>query len=132
MAIGDEPFVDDIRSRTIELFGTYKRREDVSLRHVVERLDAEKVLAVAGEVMGVDPTAFRMRRRNSALRGVAARMLCKYGGLTQREAAGALGVGSGAAVGRQQQKLAETLPHDRSLRRRVAEIEARLTALRQS
>jgi len=34
LAIGGDVFVDDIRSRTIELIGKYKRLDDVSLRHV--------------------------------------------------------------------------------------------------
>lgn len=129
LAIGDDAFVDEIRSRTIDLIGKYKKQEDVSLRHVLERLEPNQVLAVAGEAMGVEPAAFLIRRRNSALRGVAARMLCKYAVLTQREAADVLHIGSGAAVGRQQKKLAENLAHDRDLRRRVKEIETRLKAL---
>ena len=131
LAIGDAGFVDDIRSRTIELIGEYKREEDVSLRHVLVRLDAETVLAVAGEVMQAEPSDFQVRRRNSVLRGIGARMLCKYAGLTQREAAGVLRIGSGAAVSWQQQKLNDKLLSDRRLMRRVNEIETRLTALSQ-
>ena len=56
-------------------------------------------------------------------------MLCKYAGLTQRQAAGLLHISSGAAVGRQQQKLVVELSRDHSLRRRVSQIEKRLPAL---
>ncbi|NQU40454.1 MAG: transposase [Lentisphaerae bacterium] len=129
LAIGGETFVDDIRSRTIELIGKYKKQEDVSLRHVLERLNPEEVLSVAAEVMEVEPSAFQVCRRHSPLRGVAARMLCKYAGLTQRQAADELHVGSGAAVGKQQQKLIHEMAHDRRLRQRVSDIETRLTML---
>ena len=103
----------------------------MSLRHVLERRDPDEVLTIAANVMGVEADAFRQRLRNSVLRAVAARMLCKHAGLTQREAAGVLRVGSGAAVGRQQRKLAEELARDRVLRRAVREIEKRLAASRE-
>lgn len=129
LAIGDQSFVDDIRSRTIELIGKYKKQEDVSLRHVLERLNPENVLTVVAEVMGVDPSELRVRRRRSVKRGVAARMLGKYAGLTQREIAGVLGFSSSSTVGKQQQRLSEELAKSRKLRRCVQEIEARLTPL---
>lgn len=129
LAIGSEAFVDDIRSRTINLIRAYKKQEDVSLRHTVAPVEPERVLAVVAEMLGVEPAAFLVCRRNSVLRGVAARMLCKHAGLTQRAAAKELHVGSGAAVGKQQQKLAQEMVHDRRLRRRVGEIEIRLAAL---
>ncbi len=126
LAIGDESFVDDIRSRTIELIGRYKKQEDLNLRHVRTHVNPDQVLAEAGEVMGVEPEAFKVRRRNSVLRGVASRMLCKYAGLTQRDVAKVLGMSSGAAVSSQLQKLSVLLSDDRKLRRQVAEIESRL------
>ncbi len=129
LAIGDESFVDDIRSRTIELIGRYKRQEDVSLRHIRAHVAPERVLAVAGEVMGVEPNGFKVRRRNSALRAIAARMLCKYAGLTQRDAAEVLGMNSGAAVSSQLQKLSLLMEGDRKLSRQVIEIESRLDPL---
>ncbi|MBL7076707.1 MAG: transposase [Kiritimatiellae bacterium] len=129
LAIGEESFVADIRRRTLDLVGRYRKREDVNLRHALESVAPKQVLEVAAEIMGVDPEAFRVRRRNSVLRGVAARMLCKYTGLTQRDAAQVLGLSSGAAVSSQQKKLAGLMTEDRKLRRRVADIESRLAAL---
>ncbi len=129
LAIGDESFVGDIRSRTIELIGRYKRQEDVSLRHIRAHVAPERVLAEAGEVMGVEPNGFKVRRRNSALRAIAARMLCKYAGLTQRDAAEVLGMNSGAAASSQLQKLSALMAGDRKLSRQVIEIESRLDPL---
>ena len=129
LAIGGEGFVDDIRSRTIELIGRYKKQEDVALRHIRTHVDPDRVLAEVGEVMGVEPGDFKVRRRNSSLRGVASRMLCKYAGLTQRDVARALGMSSGAAVSSQLKKLAALMVGDRRLRQRVADIEARLDPL---
>ena len=129
LAIGGDAFVDDIRARMIERMGSCKRREDVSLRHVYERLDPEAVLVMTGVVMEVEPAEFRVRRRNCVLRAVAARMLCKYAGLTQRETADVLGVSSSATVSKQQERLAEELKGNRQLRRRVGQLEARLATV---
>ena len=52
----------------------------------------DRVLRVTVEVLGVAPAALKERRRNSDLRGVAARLLCRQAGLTHREAAAVLGM----------------------------------------
>ena len=70
-----------------------------------ERLDPEKVLAATGAMMEVDLDAFRVRHRTFVLRSVAARMFCRYAGLTQREAARVLQVGNSATVSKQQHRL---------------------------
>ena len=78
------------------------------------------------EVFGVEPAEFLQRRRNSSLRGVAARFLIQYAGVTQREAAVVLKTGSGAAVSHQLWKLAVEVERDRLLQRRIEEAERRL------
>lgn len=83
------------------------------------RVDAVDVLALSAELMGVAVDEFRVHRRNGVLRAVAARMLCKYAGLTQREAADVLQLKSSAAVSKQQHRLSEALKKNRGLRRRV-------------
>ena len=50
-------------------------------------------------------------------------MLCKYSGLTQREAAAMLNLSSGAAVSLQLKKLEKALLADRQLRRQVLRVE---------
>jgi hypothetical protein len=59
---------------------------------------------------------------------VAARMVRDWGALTQREAAGVLGLGSGAAVSAQSRRLARALASDRQLRKHVDNITAILAA----
>ena len=49
-------------------------------------------------VLGVRQEAFRPRSRDSLPRALAAWALVRYAGLNQREAAGVLGLGTGAAV----------------------------------
>lgn len=64
--------------------------------------------------------------RDSALRGVAARILCRYAGLSQREVAEQLHIGSGSAVSRQLTLLKDRLEADRKLEKRVATAELEL------
>jgi REP element-mobilizing transposase RayT len=129
-SIGSDVFrgwVDDLYQKMIE---THRRPEDVAFRHVTEPMAADAVLAVLAEVLEVSVDVFRQRRRASSLRGIAARFLCRYAGLTQREAAAVLKIGSGAAVSAQLRKLAGELDQDRQLHRRVEQAETRLDKLR--
>ena len=129
-SIGSNTFrawVDEFYQKLIE---GHKRPEDVSFRRMTEPLATDAVLEILAEVFGVPVDEFRQRRRNSSLRGVAARFLCRYAGLTQREVAATLQAGSGAAISQQMKKVAGQLPKDRRLRRLVEEAEERLDALR--
>ena len=68
--------------------------------------------------------------RNSALRAVAARFLIRYAGLSQRDIADLLNVGSGAAICNQLTRLPDKLANDRRLRRQVKQAEERLEETR--
>ncbi len=113
--------------------GLYQKRvaesrqpKDARFRNIRNAVDKTTVLAVLSKVFETQEECFRQRRRNSVLRGVAARCLCKHAGLTQREAAAVLGMGSGAAVGRQLRKMAGLLGSDRQLKGMVAEVDRML------
>ena len=54
-------------------------------------------------------------------------MLCKYGGLRQREVGRILGLKSGTGVSLQLRKLAELLGSDASFRRTVQKLDRRLS-----
>ena len=75
---------------------------------------------------GSERGEFCQRRRHSDLRGVTARMLCRYAGLTQREAATVLGVGTGAAIGQQIKRLDVRMRAAPALRRQVTAIESEI------
>lgn len=123
LAVGDEAFQDWVREQMIEGARGTKRGDDVILRREETCLSADEILSVTAEQLGVETVAFLERRRNSPLRSVAARMLCTYGGLTQRETADVLGIGTGAAVGQQLRALESCVCADRRLGRRVAQLE---------
>jgi len=129
-SIGSDAFRAWVDGRYQKLVAGHRRAEDVSFRRITEPLSAGTVLDTLANVFAVELNAFRQRRRNSPLRAVAAHCLCRHAGLTQREAAALLEVGSGAAISQQLRKLAAELPKDRKLRRLVGKAEERLEDLR--
>jgi putative transposase len=130
--IGGEGFRAWVDGKYQEIVENRRRPEDAALRHVNEPLSADAVLAAVAKAFGVERGELARRRRDSPLRGVAARLLCRHAGLTQREAAGVLKIGSGAAVSLQLRSLAVRLDGDRELRARLADIETLLQQARPS
>ncbi len=131
-SIGGDAFrewVDDLYQKLVDKHGV---KEDVSFRRVTEPMDAEQVLKALAEVLETDVESFRKRRRNSVLRGIAARLLIKYSGVTQRTAAELLGLGTGAAVSVQMRNAGAVLAEDKRLSREVAAVEGHLSGLRES
>jgi transcriptional regulator with XRE-family HTH domain len=53
-------------------------------------------------------------------------MLCDYGGLTQRQVAEVLGIGTGSPISRQLRKLTGELQSNRTLQKQVGAITAEL------
>jgi hypothetical protein len=64
-----------------------RAKEDVSFRRVARVAPVEKILEVVVSVSGVAREALFEQQRDCRWRAAASRMLCRYGGLTQREAA---------------------------------------------
>jgi len=128
-SIGGDSFrcwVDELYQKMIE---GHNAREDISFRHITEPLPVETILNILAEVLDVEIDAFRQRRRNSPLRAIASRMLMRFGGQTQRQAAGHLEMGTGGAVSAQVRKLPGLLAGDRQLRRKLKKIKKRLELL---
>lgn len=90
------------------------------------RLPTDRILRAVCAGLTVERAALLRRRRDSQARAVASRMLCDFGGLTQRQVADVLGLRSGAAVSAQLRKLTEHLKTDARLRRQLADIAAEL------
>ena len=82
------------------------------------------VLKTVAAVVGREAKELQIRRRDARWRAVASRMLCPYGGLTQRAVAAKLGLHTGVAVSCQLRKLTLLLACNADLRRQVGEIEA--------
>jgi REP element-mobilizing transposase RayT len=122
-SIGSDGFrawIDELYQKRVE---THARPEDVSFRHITEPLPAGDVLAILAETFAVEIEEFKRRHRRSPLRSVAARSLLRYAGLSQRDVADLLNVGTGAAVCNQINRLPEKLAKDRRLRRQLKQAE---------
>jgi len=72
--------------------------EDVSFINQIESLPVETVIEIVCEVFGVNEEIVYVRQRGSQIRPVAAKMLCKFAGLTQRDVADILNLKSGVSV----------------------------------
>ena len=130
-SIGSDGFrawIDELYQKRVE---GHARIEDVSFRHTSEPLAADEVLAVISEVLGVEESEFKRRRHNSPLRAVASKLLVRYAGLSQRDVAEFLEMGSGSAVCNQLRSLNGKLKNSRQLRKLVITLEKELDKLKQ-
>lgn len=125
-AIGGDEFCARIRDAWQDLAGKAAQLEDVVFRRRSPKLESQAVLEVVSRHMRVREGAFRERRRNSLLRPVAAQMLLKYAGLTNRAAAVLLNLRSGEAVGIQARKAQAAQKQDKRTQRLMEAIEADL------
>lgn len=124
--IGSDDFREEVEDRYRALMEGRGVSEDVSFRRVRGDVPAQTILQVVGAVAGVAVKEITTRQRDSRWRAVAARMLCRYGGLTQRAAASLLGVRTGVAVSCQLRRLAELLETDKRLAEKLRHIEQKL------
>lgn len=128
--IGSEEFTERLQSLYEEKVRACARKEDVSFRNTMGvRLAPAAIVGVVGEAFGLE-SGWERERRTDLCRPVAAAMLGKYSGLSQRAVAGLLGVSTGAAVSAQLRRLEQTLATDDAFARRVKHIEGLLGGLR--
>ena len=125
-SIGSDGFrawIDELYQKRV---ATHAKPEDISFRHITEPLPLAQVLGVVADAFGVEVGEFSRRRHGSPLRAVAAKYLIRYSGLTQRDVAEHLSMGSGAAVCNQLKALPEKLDKSRTLQKTMRQLERRL------
>jgi hypothetical protein len=98
LALGPEDFRREVMRQHEDLIGRRVKREDVSLRHVRLRESADAVLPEVCAASGVTVAEIQRRRRDASERALVSLALVRRCGMTEREAAARLGLGSGAAV----------------------------------
>ena len=125
--IGSDQSHDRARQMYEELIQAHGRKEDISFRRDASYYSIDEVLTVVLDILDVPQEAVAHRCRNSMTRPVVAYALCHYAGCTQRSAAEAMGLRSGAAVSLQLKKLNEQLESDRELRSIMAKVRRRLS-----
>lgn len=126
LCIGSEGFRDRTGTLYHRLLDARCRREDTAFRRLGTVLSAEAILAVVCRHLEIERGALLRRRRNSFDRAIAARMLCAHGGLTQRQVAETLGIGTGSPISQQLRKLTRELESNRALRKQVNAIATEL------
>jgi len=126
LCLGSPQFRERVRTWYEDLLHGQARPEDAAFRRAGRRVSAERILDIVCRELEVPREELLTRRRDCLPRAVAARMLCDWGALTQRQAADVLGLGSGAAVSLQLRRLADELPSNAPLRTRVDRILAAL------
>jgi REP element-mobilizing transposase RayT len=124
LCLGTPDFRDRVRALYERLLDGQAHAEDAAFRRPARRVPVARVLDIVCRELEVTRQVLLVRRRDCLPRAVAARMLCDWGALTQRETAAVLGLGSGAAVSLQLRRLAGATPSDRHLRQQVEKIVA--------
>ena len=126
LCIGSDEFHMRMEAYYQEMLQAFDKKEDVSFRRESKVHSVEEILSVVCKVLQVNREVLTRRRKDSIIRPVVAKMLCQYGGLTQRQAAEIIGVRSGVAVCLQIRKVDERMKKDRGLQRHLAQIEEQL------
>jgi hypothetical protein len=126
---GDEfrAWVDELHEKMVS---GRNLREDISFRRTTGALDVNVILRTVSERLGVKEDVFRMKKRDSALRGIAAKMLTRFGGQTQRQVASLLKMGTGGAVSAQVRKLPRIFETNNTLLKTTKKIEKELVAIK--
>ena len=100
-----------------ELVDGCNSKEDVSFRHEAATYPMEAILDGVCQVLEIDRSVLMSRQRESLARPLAAKALCDYSGMTQREVAKLFNLSSGTAVSKQLARLSVVLKRDKSLRK---------------
>ncbi len=104
----------------------------MAFRQTTEPLDPVAVLELIAAEYGVEVEAFRERRRDSPLRAIAIRFLIRFGGMSQRDVAAFLKIGSGSAVSKQLSRFAEGAAKSRAMQKQLSRIERKLVRVKEA
>jgi len=126
-AVGDDGFRSWVDSQYRRLADTATSDEDVSLRREAAVIDPQRIVALVAQSFDLNPGDMRHTKRQSPARPVAAYLLCKCAGLSQREAAQHLGYGTGAAVSIQIKNLRNRLQNDAGIASALERLERQIT-----
>lgn len=123
LGIGSDEFRAKIGKLYYEMVDMSRKPEDAVFRHQIGNISAEEILGLLSKTLGVGMEQFQERKRKSELRPLAAKMLSIYGGLTNREIAEILHIGTGAAAGRAIARLDTILENNHQLKICLSEME---------
>jgi putative transposase len=127
LCIGDENFQARMSELYQKLVENSRKPEDIAFRKQMGKISTETILGLLSKKLKLETEQFKERKRKSALRPLAAMLLRKYGGLTNRNIAKVLNIGTGAAAGRAITRLEHILETNRELKMLLPGIEEELT-----
>lgn len=113
LSIGDQAFCSWVEEKYRDCVHEIKHREDVAFRKKERTLPADIILQELTQLMECELSAFSTRSHSQPHRPFAAYYLTRFGGLSRRQTADCLGVGSGPAVSLQLSRF-ETLKANNS------------------
>ena len=105
-------------------------REQPSYRDlVVSTLEPEVVVGILQRECGISEESLKVRNSNGVIRGIAAELLYKYCEITQAQIGHLLGAIDYMSVSQLRRRLKEKMQQDVEIRKRYAEVEAKLKRL---
>jgi hypothetical protein len=110
-SVGSERFQAEMQKKCRERVRERSKPEDADFRRAGRRATIEEVQEGVAK-LGQGARAFQRQRKLGWERALLARALVEKTGLTQREAAGVMGLKTGAAVGIQLTRSHEALPQN--------------------
>ena len=126
LCIGSDESVERINGLYHELVEGRDQQENISFRRQRFRVDQDVVLSAVCAVFKVDRAALYRRTRNSLLRSMAAKCLCRWSGCTQREVGEILRIGNSPSVSKRLKRLNLLLETGKHAKRIQSEIEGML------
>ncbi len=129
-SLGGKEFRISVEKAYSELRERMGSREDVSFRRDALLVEVSSILQVVAGEFGVEQDALHDKMYGSPARAVAARMLCRYADVTQREAGRILGYKTGSAVHMQLKRLPQQIEASTATRRHLSRIEKKIRTLR--
>lgn len=127
-SIGSDSFRQWVDRLHAKFLDKREKKEDVSFRRRAVAIEPHEILDIVSRELKVPKEHLCRRLRGSMARPIAAHILCKYAGITQRRVADMLGLGTGAAVSLQLKKVRERLTRGRELKEVLARIDRRLSS----
>lgn len=126
--IGSAAFLEGIQKRYEKRVRECGSPEDAALRRRRALVESSRIIDCVGKELGLE-AGWERRQRHDLARPILASMLCRYGGLSQREVAPVLGMATGAAVSLQLKRVESARAGSREIARQVERIDNAIALL---
>ena len=122
LCIGEEGFRAWVEDSYKKLEETQEDVEHAGFRRIGVNISLDDIVSSIQKVFQVDYEHLRLHRSATPFRGIAAMLLCKYGGMSLQEVADWLGLRSGSTVSYQIKRAQEHISKNKKLEKKVNEL----------